>query len=484
MIEFVYMARATVSTRVLFAVAAGAAVFALRVYAAEISDVTIGDVTDSSAAVSWKTDVETDATINYGLDSSVGTVRYPLFDKKSHLLTIQNLDPATTYHFRVVSTDAQGNKSATAGFVFTTANNQQAVANKVIKDLEKVTDPTELTRVVQKVQEQAADVIRPPSIIGSPKVEVTSDSATISWSSDRPSGSMVAYVVDADYQEGASDPYGEVQGSPNEAVTKHRVTIEGLEPATIYHFQVSSADTVGLTGKSEDDTFRTKSVLPDVEGVRVSRVQEDSAVVSWNTGSVLAKGRVEYKNMRTNVARTIGDPILTPTHSVQITGLEFGTRYTAQVFATNSVGEEASSKPFSFVTIRDVVPPAISKVSNESTLFPGEDTKVQTIISFETDEPTLCQVSYTQGLVIQEGPNGGTASMPKETNPLTDHTQVIVGFAPATVYKFWVDCEDETGNASRSEDFVLITPIKEKNIIDIILENFQGTFGWVNKIGK
>ena len=72
----------------------------------------------------------------------------------------------------------------------------------------------------------------------------------------------------------------------------------------------------------------------------------------------------------------------------------------------------------------------------------------------------------------------------KETNPLTSHTQVIVGFSPATVYKFWMDCADEGGNTSKSDDFVLITPIKEKNIIDIILENFQGTFGWVNKIGK
>lgn len=478
------MIRVHDSTRAFFVAVCVAGVFAAPVYAAEISDVTIGDVSDAAASISWKTDAETDATINYGLDSSVGTVRYPLFDKKEHLLTIQNLDPSTTYHFRVISTDKAGNKSATAGFVFTTLANQKASADKVIKDLEKVTDPKELTRVVQKVQEQAADVIRPPSIIGSPKVRTESDSATISWTSDRPSSSMVAFATEGEYQEGASDPYASVQGNPNEEETKHSVTLVGLEPATVYHFQVSSADTVGLTGKSEDDTFRTKSVLPDVENVRVSRVQEDSAVVSWNTGTVLAKGRVEYKNMRTNVARTIGDPVLTSSHTVQITGLEFGTRYTAQVFATNAVGEEASSKPFTFVTVRDVISPEISKVSNESTLFPGEDTKVQTIISYETDEPSLCQVSYTQGLVIQEGPNSSTASLPKEANPLTKHTQVIVGFAPATVYKFWTECEDETGNSSRSEDFVLITPIKEKNIIDIILENFQGTFGWVNKIGK
>ena len=33
-----------------------------------------------------------------------------------------------------------------------------------------------------------------------------------------------------------------------------------------------------------------------------------------------------------------------------------------------------------------------------------------------------------------------------------------------------------------SEDFVLFTPEKEKSIIDIILENFEGAFGWIKNI--
>jgi hypothetical protein len=132
--------------------------------------------------------------------------------------------------------------------------------------------------------------------------------------------------------------------------------------------------------------------------------------------------------------------------------------------------------------VRDVIPPVISKVRNESTLYPGEDTKVQTILSWVTDEPSICQVYYSQGLV--KNANGEGDSLPIETGAVTDHTQVVVGFTPGTVYKFWMVCNDEANNPTQSEDYVLITPIKEKNIIDIILENFQGTFGWVNKIGK
>jgi hypothetical protein len=135
-----------------------------------------------------------------------------------------------------------------------------------------------------------------------------------------------------------------------------------------------------------------------------------------------------------------------------------------------------------FATVRDVVPPLISKVANESTLFPSEDTKVQTIITWITDEPAYCQVFYIQGLVRSEVKPPD--SLPIEDDPVTLHTRVVIGFAPAQVYKFWTKCHDEAKNESQSEDFVLITPIKEKNIIDLILENFQGTFGWVNNIGK
>ncbi len=173
--------------------------------------------------------------------------------------------------------------------------------------------------------------------------------------------------------------------------------------------------------------------------------------------------------------------MFTTKHSVQLTGLNFGTRYQVVIRATNQGGDEVTSKPITFVTVRDTVPPEISKVNNESTLFPSEDVKIQTIISWLTDEPTYCQLFYTQGLVREAG---NEESMPIEANPLTQHTQVVVGFSPGSVYKFWMQCHDESKNSTQSDDFVLITPIKEQNIVDLILSNFQGTFGWVNNIGK
>ncbi len=452
---------------------------AARVYAAEISNVVISSVDDSSATVTWTTDGPTDGTINYGLDAAVGTVRDPSFSKKAHSLTIENLDPSTTYHFRVVSADEQGNKNATAGFVFTTKGSEAA---KAIKEIKKIKDPEALKEIVEAVKEVASDLLRAPSIIGLPKVSFEENSVIITWSTDREAGSVVELQPEDEFDPQSSDPYSITQGDSNASEKAHTVEVIGLLPSTVYHFRVRSEDAAGLAGVSEDDTFRTKSLLPEITNVQTSRIQESSAVVSWSTRNVKSKGIVSYTNLRTKRTQSTGNPVYATEQRVLLAGLEFGTRYSAIITATNEAGDNVDSKPFTFVTVRDVVPPEIAKVNNESTLFPSEDTKVQTIVSWITDEPAYCQVFYTQGLVKQEGDEGD--SFPEEVNPLENHTQVIVGFAPATVYKFWMKCRDESRNESQSEDYVLITPIKEKNIIDIILENFQGTFGWVNKVGK
>lgn len=450
-------------------------------FALEIKNPVVASTTPSAATIKWTTDINADSLINYGLDTNVGTVRYPQFDRKSHTLTVDQLDPSTTYHFRVISADKDGNRSATAGLVFTTKADDAALAKKIKKEIKKIKEPEPLKEIIEEIKEIAEDILKPPTILGAAKVIPGFDEAEIIWTTDRDSSSVVYLAPEGEYNPDAGDPYTITQGDPNDAVQKHSVTVIGLEPSTEYHFKIVSEDSIGLSAETLDDTFRTKSVLPQIKNAKVSRVQETSAQVSWNTGEVKAKGIVEYTNMRSKAKKSVGNPVYLTSHSIQLANLEFGTRYQVIITSTNEGGDNVQSDPFYFITVRDVIEPVLSKVKNESTLYPGEDVKIQTIVSWETDEPAFCQTFYSQGLIRAEGDEG--ESLPKEPNPTTAHTQVVVGFSPATVYKFWMKCADEAGNETQSEDFVLITPVKEKSIIDIILENFEGTFGWVKNIG-
>ena len=457
----------------------GLSSIALIAHAATISDVTITGVTTNSANISWTTDINTDATVNYGVDANVGIVRDATFNNKDHSLTLPMLDPATTYHLRVVSTDQNGNKSATAGFVFTTRGSQ---ADKAIADIKKITDPAAILQVADALQQVATDVILPPSIIGEPKVTVGQDHATVEWSTDREAGSVVELATDGDYSSTAKDPYNITQGNANASEKEHSVDVIGLNPATEYHFRVSSQDSVGLTGVSDDFTFTTTALLPAVNNVKVGRITESSATITWDTGTVLAKGVVNYTNLRTKATQSLGNPVYLTKQAVTLTGLELGTRYQGTVTATNQTGDNVESQSFTFITSRDVTAPLISSVNNQSTLFADDDSKVQTILSWTTDKPTFCQVFYVLGLVKDGG--AATQSIAAESNPVTNHLQVMTGFTPGSVYKFWIQCHDSEGNQAQSDDYVLITPVQAKNIIDLILANFQGTFGWVGKVGK
>ena len=280
----------------------------------------------------------------------------------------------------------------------------------------------------------------------------------------------------------ASNPYTISQGDTTGSVKNHSVDVIGLTPFTKYHFSVTSKDSLSLSGQSLDSTFTTKSTLPNVSNIKVANIGETIATITWSTGDVLAKGVVNYTNLRTKATQALGNPVFLTSQRVALAGLDLGTRYQATITATNQAGDNIESAPFTFITTRDVSPPVITNVNNQSTLFADDDSKVQTILSWTTDKPTFCQVFYVLGLV--KGGAAQTESVPLESNPLTNHLQVLTGFTPGSVYKFWMQCHDAEGNQSSSDDYVLITPVQAKNIIDLILANFQGTFGWLGKVGK
>ena len=462
--------------------------------APEILNIQIREVTDDTTTITWETSEEADSMVNYGLSNNYGIERDPLSDKKAHGVVLTHLKKNTSYHFRVVSSDIDGNQAVSGDFTFTTTgyedipdiekveeDNQKALVAQVVDALEQITDEDALNIISDQVQSTSQSVLQPPHVIGLPRVEsITMDSAVVRWATARSANSMVSIATEIEYDETRGDPYSTNQGHLNEATMEHVVEIVGLESATLYHIKVVSEDSFGMIGESGDLTFRTLSHLPGIQGVSVIKTEETSATISWST-TLPAAGVVEYTDMTTGQVRSQGSPEYTTGHTVRIENLTFGTRYSAIVIASNANGEEVRSDEFSFITIRDTAKPIISKVANESTLYPGAETKIQTVIAWGTDEPAVCKFKYMQGL----GTSEEDAYSPESVEEFkTEHVQVVLEFAPSTVYKFWVECTDRAGNHARSEDFVLFTPEKEKSIIDILMENFEGSFGWIKNMGK
>jgi chitodextrinase len=75
-----------------------------------IANVSVINVTNNSAVITWITDEFADSVVKYGENSTVYTkiCRDALFVKE-HEITLTGLAPATTYYFVVNSTDRSGN---------------------------------------------------------------------------------------------------------------------------------------------------------------------------------------------------------------------------------------------------------------------------------------------------------------------------------------------------------------------------------------
>ncbi len=473
----------------------------------DITNVQITNVAEDTVTITWDTDENADATVNYGLQEDYGIVRIPDANKTQHSITIDKLDPGRTYYFRVVSSDEIGNQGISANYKVLTEGEPQTgaeagegkesqtetnqtvqtdsqsqsqsdatTAQEVIEQVQQIKSPEVLQEIVNETIKAIQGITEDLAIVGPPTVIAETTSAIVKWTTDREASSEVLFSPTDTYTEGQ---YTYSQASTDADTTDHEVRIIGLESYTEYHFKVRSKDRNSITGESRDYTFKTKASLPDIKNLRIVKVEENSATLAWDT-TVPAKALIEYQDLTTGAQNSIGRPTLASTHQMRIADLTLGTRYVAFVIAENAGGDRIKSNPITFVTVKDTAPPIISNVTNESTLFPGGESRIQTIIEWLTDEPAHCSLTYREGItggvdptVIDSNDSGYTAQ----------HVEVIVEFAPATVYQFWLDCKDEAGNAIKSENFVLFTPIQEKNIIDIIIENFESTFGWVKNIG-
>jgi len=450
-----------------------------------ISDVLVASSTDTSITVIWKTNEQADSMINYGLQPDYGIARVPVVERTSHEVTLNNLEPGRTYYFRVVSADEAGNQGLSSNYQVQLTGTPKTgdgegqstpTPQEIVEQIQQIQNPQQLEIILEATISQIQAVTSELVIVGPPTVVAETTFATISWTTDRPATSEVRFSPSSSYN-GTS--YDFSQSSTGVETTSHEVRVIGLEPFTEYSFQVRSTDSAGISAESRNYTFKTKASLPDIRNLRILKVEESAATLAWDT-TVPAKALVEYQDLTTGEQNSVGRPTLATTHQMRITDLTLGTRYVAFVTSENSGGDRVRSQPIQFITIRDIAAPIMSNVTNESTIFPGGESRIQTIIEWKTDEPAFCLMTYREGVAGGVDP----FTIEKETiDYTTKHVEVIVDFAPATVYQFWLNCSDPSGNTAQSENFVLFTPIQEKNIIDLILENFESTFGWVKNIG-
>jgi hypothetical protein len=88
----------------------------------------------------------------------------------------------------------------------------------------------------------------PPVISAETATNIAAASATITWTTDELSNSVVEF--------GPTTSYGSTVSNANN-VTSHSVPLSNLSANTLYHYRVSSTDAAGNTATSADHSFQT-----------------------------------------------------------------------------------------------------------------------------------------------------------------------------------------------------------------------------------
>jgi len=424
----------------------------LDLTAPSISGISVGEITATSAKVSWSTSENADGKVEYGESTNYerGIAEGNHDFKTSKSVILIGLSPETGYHYRITAIDMAGNVNTSADSTFTTGS--QA-------NLDTLTDAGESSGANAPAISSAGPGVS----------DITGTSVKISWDTTKKSTGQVYYKV----KNSLDTP----SQSGNMAFnSSHALILNGLTPATTYEFQVKSSDVNGNYVISTKYEFTTS--LPGVLGVKITNKSASEALVEWQT-AIPTTTVVEYINSASGESKRYSNTSLQTRHQAILDNLYPGSLYMFTVMIADEAGNLARSEQYSFKTGDDTVGPAITSLDSRSTIVAGQN-KVQTVITWTTNEPTTSQVEYSLGT--------GTGDYEQQTRENHDyvlnHIMVVANLKPGSVYRYRVLSRDRSDNKTTSEAYVLLTPQKEVSALDLIIQNLQSSFGWVRKLER
>lgn len=380
----------------------------------------------TKATVTWTTDRSADSFVQVGTSTSYGMTQGQLDATTDHSVNLSGLVPGTSYHFRTMWRDIDGN----IGYS---------------------TDKTFRTQDAPGISEVTVSDIR-------------LDSAIISWKSTTISTSQVNY--------GKSNAYGLVTKDESAStVTVHVIKLDNLDHSSTYHFKISSVDADGNAISSDDYTFDTLK-FPIVSNLKIEQLKNmptSSIKVTWES-NVPTTSVVNYSGRESAKSQ------LETKHTVIITGLHDNSSYTLSATGRDQYGTEAAALSESYKTDFDTRPPLITNVTTESSVVGfGAEAKTQVIISWETDEPGTSQIEYDFGTF---GDNYQFKTQ-EDGGLTTSHVVIVSGLKPSTSYHFRTVSRDASKNTGYSDDNTILTEQASSSIIDIIVNSLQNSLGWL-----
>ena len=311
-----------------------------------ISQVVVDTIKNTSARVTWTTNSLSDSRVDYGPTSAYGSIASSPTFTTTHQVYVTNLQPNTTYHMKVTSTDfftnSASNDAAGATYSFTTNGG--------------------------------------PVITGVTVNTIRDTSATIFWNTIQSADSNVFYslssTLSSPTQVGTSTL---VATTTSVGVYSHTVELTGLLPSTTYYFYVSSTDgssntTTATNNGSYYSLLTTRDTTPPtISAISEPVITDTATVVVWATDKP-ATSQLEYGTTASTTSgsyttTTTRDQTLSLSHIATLTNLTKLTPYYFRVLSIDSAGNGATSNEQTFTTT-DTSKITVTYISSGSTNNP------------------------------------------------------------------------------------------------------------------
>jgi hypothetical protein len=270
-----------------------------------ITNVGSSGVTSGTATISWMTDQASTSEVNYGTTTGYGSTASLAGLVTTHSVMLTGLTPNTTYNFDVVSANAANTSSTSTNYTFKTSSN---------------TAP-------------------PPVISYLDFWGVTSSGVTISWSTDVPANTAVAY--------GTTNALGQLSPVQTALTNSHGVILTGLNAGTTYYFAAQSADGSGNTGYSTTYSFTTLPGPPTISNVTTNPAANNKATINWTT-SVPTYSYVQYGTAAGVYGAYSAQTALTSTPQCFLLYVPSGTVH-YQLVSTDAYGNQVVSPDATFI---------------------------------------------------------------------------------------------------------------------------------------
>lgn len=390
--------------------------------------------TTRSATISWTTDRASDSQVEYGISSGnyFQTAASNVEQTTSHQILLNNLDAGTTYYYRALWTDTDGNTGLSVEGKFTT--------------------------------------LPAPTISNVTVTNINLYNATINFTTDGASSVKLYY--------GPNGSLGNTQILNTSSTTStYAMPLKNLTDGVIYTYRIDPFDVSGYEYTNPTSLSFTTPPAPRITNVAFQPVPgalTGTEQVSWTT-NVPTTTQISYALQGSSMAagtQAINTEMST-SHTMTISDLRYNTPYQLIATSQDTLGNIVTSDLQVFHTGLDTRPPTVSSVVVQPSIHgTGASASGQIVVSWKTDKAGTSQVSYG------EGSSGSyTSKTAEDMSMVTNHVLVISNLPTSQVFHLQALSRDEAGNVGVSENQTTIVGQATDSALSIIFNSLRAVFG-------